>query len=183
MTITQVSFLANGVNIGSDKLTPYSITWSNFTVGTYALTAQATDSHGARTTSPPINITVTASGGPPTVSITSPASGSQYTAPANIPITASATASSGHSISKVEFFAGATLIGTVFSAPYTFNWSNVTANTYSVTAKATDNTGAAIHVISNNHRRYFRFGATGGIYHKPHKRAAVYSPGQYLNYF
>src|SRR5216683_1703367 len=42
-------------------------------------------------------------GGTPTVSITSPANGATFTAPASIPITASASESGG-SISKVEFF-------------------------------------------------------------------------------
>src|SRR6266566_983233 len=55
-------------------------------------------------------------GGTPTVSITSPANGATFTAPASIPITASASESGG-SISKVEFFNGATLLGTATSSP------------------------------------------------------------------
>lgn len=78
----------------------------------------------------------------PTVTLTSPANGSTYNAPASITLTASATDSDG-TIAKVEFFRGSTLIASVTSAPYTFAWSGVAAGTYSLTAKATDNSGGA----------------------------------------
>jgi flagellar hook assembly protein FlgD len=74
----------------------------------------------------------------PTVSMTSPTSGSSYNAPASVSITATASDADG-SVSKVEFYNGSTLIGTSTSAPYSFTWSNVAAGTYSLTAKATDN--------------------------------------------
>jgi len=82
----------------------------------------------------------TGGGGMPTVSITSPANGAMFTAPASIPITASASESGG-SISKVEFFNGATLLGTATSSPYTFTWASVPAGTYSLTAEAFDASG------------------------------------------
>ena len=75
------------------------------------------------------------------VSLTSPASGATYTAPATIPLAATATESGG-TISKVEFFNGTTLLGTTTSSPYTFNWSSVAAGTYSLTAEAFDASGA-----------------------------------------
>ena len=40
-----------------------------------------------------------------------------------------------------RFYQGATLIGTATSAPYTINWTNVAAGSYSISAKATNNTG------------------------------------------
>ena len=79
-----------------------------------------------------------------TVSLTAPAMGSLYTAPATVLLQATASASSsGKSIAQVEFFAGTTLIGTASSAPYSFNWTPVAAGAYSLTARATDNLGAA----------------------------------------
>jgi beta-glucanase (GH16 family) len=77
-------------------------------------------------------------GTPPTVTITSPANNATYTEPANITITAGAADATG-TISKVEFYNGATLIGTATSSPYTYNWNSVAAGNYSLTAKATDN--------------------------------------------
>lgn len=78
---------------------------------------------------------------PPSVSLTSPASGAEYTAPASINLTADATDNDG-SVSKVEFYNGSILIGSDATAPYAFNWINVGAGTYNITARATDNQGA-----------------------------------------
>ncbi|MCA8832963.1 galactose-binding domain-containing protein [Hymenobacter pini] len=77
----------------------------------------------------------------PTVSLTSPANGATFTAPASISISANAADSDG-SISKVEFYQGTTLLGTATTSPYSYTWSNVAVGTYSLTAKATDNAGA-----------------------------------------
>ena len=77
----------------------------------------------------------------PTVALTSPASGSSSTAPATITLIASASDGDG-TIAKVDFYAGATLLGTATTAPYTITWTNVPAGSYTLTAVATDN-GAA----------------------------------------
>jgi chitodextrinase len=79
---------------------------------------------------------------PPQVSLTSPAAGASFTAPAEVSLAASAIDPDG-SVSKVEFFAGATLIGTATSAPHRMTWNSVAAGSYSITARATDNQGAA----------------------------------------
>jgi glucose/arabinose dehydrogenase len=76
----------------------------------------------------------------PTVSITSPANNANFTAPANITINASAADSDG-SITQVQFYNGATLLGTDTTSPYSYAWNNVAAGNYSLTAKATDNGG------------------------------------------
>ena len=78
---------------------------------------------------------------PPTVSIASPANGSGFTAPATVTITASASDGDG-SVAQVDFFVGATLLGSDATSPYSFTWSNVAAGSYSLTARATDNAGA-----------------------------------------
>src|SRR6185369_7979331 len=43
----------------------------------------------------------------------------------------------------VAFYAGSTLLGTDTTSPYQYTWSNVPAGTYSLTAVATDNSGAS----------------------------------------
>jgi regulation of enolase protein 1 (concanavalin A-like superfamily) len=78
---------------------------------------------------------------PPTVSITSPANGATFSAPATVTINATASDSDG-TVAKVDFYAGNTLLGTDTSTPYTFTWSNVAAGSYVLTAVATDNLGA-----------------------------------------
>lgn len=77
----------------------------------------------------------------PSVSITSPANGASFIAPANLTIAANATDSDG-TVSSVAFYANGSLIGTDTSAPYSIAWSNVAAGSYSLTAVATDNAGA-----------------------------------------
>ena len=79
---------------------------------------------------------------PPTVSLTSPSGASTYTAPATVPVAASASDPDG-SVTLVEFFANGTLVGSDSTAPYSLSWSNVAASTYSLTARATDNGGEA----------------------------------------
>jgi RHS repeat-associated protein len=76
---------------------------------------------------------------PPTVSLTSPANGATFTAPASITLTATAADSDG-TIQKVEFFHGGTnLIATLTVPPYTMQWTGVPQGAYALTAVATDN--------------------------------------------
>ncbi|WP_341900905.1 Ig-like domain-containing protein [Fluviicola taffensis] len=63
------------------------------------------------------------------------------TAPATVGLSATASDSDG-TITKVEFFNGSTLLASITTAPYTYSWTGVGAGTYSVTAKATDNSNA-----------------------------------------
>lgn len=78
--------------------------------------------------------------GVPTVSLTSPAANETFTAPASITLEATASDADG-SISKVEFFNGTTKLGEDASAPYTYTWDNLAEGSYTITAKATDNSG------------------------------------------
>jgi hypothetical protein len=73
---------------------------------------------------------------PPTVSITSPANGASFIAPATINIAAAADDADG-SVTKVEFFHETTKLGEDLTAPYEYSWSGVAAGSYSITAKAT----------------------------------------------
>ncbi|MCX6876572.1 MAG: DUF6288 domain-containing protein [Verrucomicrobia bacterium] len=57
-TVTNVSFYNGGTLIGSDTTAPYSFTWTNVAVGGYDITARATDSTGAVSTSPVASIAV-----------------------------------------------------------------------------------------------------------------------------
>jgi beta-glucanase (GH16 family) len=253
-TITKVDFYNGGILLGTDNTSPYSLIWSNVTLGNYTLTAKATDNDNNVSTSTPVAISVkpvactgvavsgdysyevytasgtvyytfhplapiagsssaiiyvregagsgaypgynmTASGadftfsksisdgtltsfyfsynvpsggernssadphsyitgtvcvaGAPTVSITSPAEAASFTAPASITINANASDADG-SITKVDFYNGATLIGTDVTSPYSFTWTNVTAGNYALTAKATDNSSLATSSIPVN---------------------------------
>jgi len=106
--------------------------------GAYVLTARATDESGTSTTSAPVTILVNAR---PIISLTAPAPGSVYPAPASVSLTASASDLDG-TVSQVEFFQGSTSLGVVSTSPYTLTWSNVPAGPYSLSARATDDRGA-----------------------------------------
>jgi pectate lyase len=80
---------------------------------------------------------------PPAVTITGPTDNATFDAPATVTLTAMATDEDG-SIAKVEFFNGTTLLGSDNSSPYSWSWASIAAGTYTVTAKATDNGGAAV---------------------------------------
>jgi hypothetical protein len=109
-------------------------------VGSYVLKAVAVDNAGATAESSPVTVTVSANK-PPLVSLVSPLTGMTFAAPATIPLTAIASDLDG-SIQKVDFYNGSTLIGSDSTSPYTFNWLNVAAGSYSVSAIARDNLGA-----------------------------------------
>jgi Carbohydrate binding module (family 6)/Bacterial Ig domain len=83
----------------------------------------------------------TASNQPPTASISSPADGATYTSPASMTIHAVASDGDG-TITRVDFYASGTPIGSDTSSPYNFNWAGVAPGTYSLTALARDDDGA-----------------------------------------
>ena len=84
----------------------------------------------------------------PAISITSPDDAQSFTAPASVTIGANASDSDG-SVSKVEFYNGSTKLGEDATSPYSFTWNNVTEGSYSLTAKAIDNSGnSATDVVS-----------------------------------
>ena len=126
--------------VGRDH--PYGATWTNAPAGTYQLTAVATDSDGDTTTSAPVSVTVNSpTNQAPTVSLTSPAAGSTFTAPANITVAATASDSDG-TVTRVDFYRGSTMIGSDTSSPYGYTWTNAAAGSYQLTAVARDDDGA-----------------------------------------
>ena len=78
----------------------------------------------------------------PKASITTPVNNATFTLGNAVVIGATATDADG-TISKVEFFNGTTLLGTSTTSPYQYTWIGAGVGTYSLTAKATDNLGAA----------------------------------------
>jgi glucose/arabinose dehydrogenase len=75
----------------------------------------------------------------PTVAISSPTNGASFTAPAIVPITASAQDPDG-SVTNVSFFDGGTFLGQTNNTPYTVA-ANLAVGGHALTAVATDNSG------------------------------------------
>jgi hypothetical protein len=140
-SVARVDFYNGATLLGSDTTSPYSFSWTNVAAGTYTINAIATDNLGLTGNTASITVTVANTNQPPIVAITSPGNNATFTAPASISITA--TASDNGSVAKVEFYNGTTFLGSDVTSPYTFTWANVTAGTYTITAKATDNLGSS----------------------------------------
>jgi hypothetical protein len=143
--IKQIEFFVNGVSIGVDTTAPYSIAYQPPALGTYNLTAVATDNNGALLpTSPVVPISViTPIGSLPTVNIVNPVAGSNVAAGTTINIIGNAADADGY-IQKVEFYINGTLINTAQAFPYTASWSPVIAGRYYLVAMAFDDKANAV---------------------------------------
>ncbi|HEY0563533.1 MAG TPA: Ig-like domain-containing protein [Methylophilus sp.] len=152
-TVSKVEFYDGATLLGTDTTAPYAYSWSNAAVGVHSLSAKAYDNANAVSTSAVSNVTVNAVQPPtnsaPSVSLTSPTNGTSYTQGSTITLAASASDSDG-TVSKVEFYVGATLLGTDTTAPYAYSWSNAAVGAHSLTAKAYDNNNAVTTSAASN---------------------------------
>ena len=144
-TLVPLSGIVFGGTGGSRTVT---VTPAQGQSGVAAITVTVTDGNGG-SSSDAFTLTVTASNPPPSIVLTSPTSGGNYAAPATVSLAASVNAN-GNSISKVQFYNGATLLGEAGSAPYTFSWSGVSAGTYTVSARVIYGAGSTANSPSVN---------------------------------
>lgn len=140
-TITKVEFYNGTTLLATLTTAPYVYSWTNVAAGSYTITAKATDNSNAVTTSAATIVNINTSGNiAPTITLATPTISG--TAPATVSLSATAADTDG-TITKVEFLNGITVLATLTSSPYTYSWTNVGAGSYSITAKATDNTGVS----------------------------------------
>jgi len=169
------SYLPGGMTgIGNDKaariayraLATKMSASTNYAGARTAFLAAATDLYGGsgaeyaavQNAFAAINVGTPAGGGggdtkAPTTALSAPTAGATLTGVATV----SATASDDVGVTKVEFYAGTTLIGTDSSAPYSITWDTGTVGngSYSLTSKAYDAAGnsassSAVSVRVNN---------------------------------
>lgn len=120
-SIGGVEFFENGVKIGAtDSTAPYGLSWTPASLGVRSLTARATDSQGATTTSTAVTVTITAAPSAdtqaPVVALTAPA---DLQANLSGSVTLSATANDNVGVSGVEFQVDGEQVGAIdTSAPY-----------------------------------------------------------------
>jgi PKD repeat protein len=112
--------------------------------GTYRVTLSLQDQDYATTTSIQ---SVMPADVPPAVTVTSPATGTLFTSPASVTITAAAIDPDGE-IVRVDFYSGTTLIGTAALFPYSISFLISSPGSYTLTAVATDDGGHAAVPIS-----------------------------------
>lgn len=87
-------------------------------------------------------LTVQVPNQPPSVALTSPAAGSRFTAPAEIPLTVLAS-DPDDGIARVEYFAGGVRLGESTVAPFSYLWQAAPVGVHSLVARATDRSGAS----------------------------------------
>jgi hypothetical protein len=135
-------------------------------------TITLTVSYGSLSSSTSFTLTVNATTAP-VVTLTAPAGGTSYVAPASINLTASVTAN-GHTITQVQFYNGATLLGSDTASPYTFAWSGVAAGNYSLSAKIVYDTGSTVSSpavsvsVTNPAPSGLSFASTSGVITAPY---------------
>jgi hypothetical protein len=144
MGIAGVQFKLDGANLGQEvTAAPYTVAWDTKTcTGTaHTLTAVARNKAGNTATSSPVPVTMkVADSVAPTVSVTSPASGSTVSGT----VTITATASDNVGVAGVQFYLdGAVLGAEVKAAPYSVAWNTLgaKAGAHTVTAVARDAAG------------------------------------------
>jgi len=145
-TITKVEFYNGSTLLGTATVptstvvgtttygtgSTYSIAWNNIPAGNDSLTAVAYDSNGNTTTSSAVSIAVI---GFPVTNLN--IGSTTYAAPASITMTASATVQN-NTVAQLQIYQGSTVLATSTSNPFTFNWNNVPAGHYKLSARATD---------------------------------------------
>lgn len=150
-TVTSVQFFADGVLIGDDATSPYSVAWTPVQKrdGTFTfLTALATDNFGITTISKTVNVTVTGSGGgggssiglTPNVFLNTPGAGVRIRAGDTVALAATASDPDGNILS-VQFFANGQSVGSDSTFPYAASWTPTSLGAYALVVKALDNDG------------------------------------------
>ena len=123
-----------------------TVTADSSSTGTTTFTASATGYTAATVTATETTKATTGSGTAPVVGITSPTAGTIFKPGSSVTLTAGPVAGSGN-VTSVSFYqstsaANDTLIGvaTASGGQFTYNWANVPAGSYSITAVASNGT-------------------------------------------
>lgn len=136
-TVAGVTFAVNGATIASVTRAPFSVSWLVPAPGAYTITATALDSAGATTNSAPVSVTAVEPNKPPTVTVTTSASG-RVQVGSTVALVANAADSDGV-VSRVDFFVNGTPAGTSTTAPFTVPYAVTAPGVFTVTAVAVDN--------------------------------------------
>jgi hypothetical protein len=133
-TVAQVDFHVNDRWFATCTNSPFQFAWSNLVVGSYVITAKATDDYGVSALSDPVTVSIYQS---PLASLVMTDGKTVFPASANITLGAE-VCDLDHNINKVEFYAGNTIVGTANKPPYTILWPRVPAGDYALSVHAVD---------------------------------------------
>jgi len=146
--VVKVEFYIDGSKVGEDASSPYEYSWNTDTLtygSTHTIQAKAYDNAGNVGESPQITVTIGDTQAPQ-VTITNPQNG--QTVSGTVTIQAQVTERSKKTkapsgIAKVEFYIDNNKVGEDTSSPYEYSWNTTqyTDGTHTITAKAYDNAG------------------------------------------
>lgn len=146
-----IQFLRNGVSINqqtwTSTVTTYNYTDAGVPAGIYQYALRYTwqeyefEFRRWFTFNAVTPATTVLVGSPPTVAITSPASGTTFNVESLLTLSASASDPDG-TVSSVSYAANGAGIGSGAGANFALNWAAPAAGSYSITATATDNQGS-----------------------------------------
>jgi len=141
--VTLVSFYVDNVLVGSKTSSPYSVSWNtvNASSGNHLIKVTAQDAAGnISNSSIQVGINTTSSGdiAAPSVTITSPATGTSFNIGQTISVSVSASDNTG--VAYVLLSVDGVATGTAYTAPYSFtvNTNNLSSSTHTITATAYD---------------------------------------------
>lgn len=132
--IAKVEFFNGNTRLSTDVQAPYTYMWRDLTDGDYSLMVRATDNRGA-VDSATVRFVV-GQAQPLQVTLTGPAEGQRYPAPATVQLSASVLPEDAD-VARVEFYQGTTKIGEDNESPYNLTWEGVRAGQYALTAVVT----------------------------------------------
>ena len=134
--VSSVSFYADDVLLGTVSEAPFELQWTPETEGEKSLSAKVTDADG--NTQDSAITTLYVGNRVPTVTLTSHTNYDALDLGQPVQIQAEASDVDG-SISRIDFYVNADLIGTDSSAPYSVDWTPESKGEYLITARAFDN--------------------------------------------
>jgi hypothetical protein len=129
LTNSQITVLLNGATLFGGTITDNSLK-----AGTVALYSWGSTGVFFK------NLKVTPLQRSPRVTISSPTSGATITQPGPVAIAVDAPDPDG-AVGKVTLFQGTAILATLTNAPYTFQWTNLSPGSYTLTAQAIDVSG------------------------------------------
>jgi RHS repeat-associated protein len=137
----KVRFFSGPTPIGPElAAAPYRYEWPSVAAGAYTITARATDTSSAVTTSAPLLVTVNPRA--PTIRFLEPAVGAQYVAPATVALIVEPTVDPSRTVTRVDFVSATQSIGGASAPPYRLNVIDLGVGSHVYTAVVHDSGGA-----------------------------------------
>jgi hypothetical protein len=140
--VQRVEFAAGGTIVGTAFSSPYAVVWQNPPPGKYAVVARAYDDLGIAAASSAAYVEVPIDRRLPAVVMAQPPAGATVTASAPLTLAAIALGVDAP-ISRVDFLAGAAVVGSVVAPPYAYTWTPQSAGALLLSARAYDAHGAS----------------------------------------